>query len=216
MKLLAFTDIHADFDAARKVCSLAKREKVDLMLCAGDMTLFGNGLPDMIKIFDIGIPLLIIAGNHETFGQIKGIEKKFDFIKDIHLKPVKKGNIDFIKNIHLKPVKKGNIIFFGCGGSGITPNNTPNEMREENFKDMLSRFRNEKDNLILVTHEPPYNTKLDFICKHKGSRQIRKFIEENQPLYAICGHFHENEGKEDKIGKTKIINPGPKGKIIEI
>lgn len=200
MKLVAFTDIHADFDAARKVCSLAKREKVDLMLCAGDMTLFGNGLPDMIKIFDIGIPLLMIAGNHETFWQIKEIGKRFSFIE----------------NIHLKPFRKDNIIFFGCGGSGITPNNTPNEMREENFKDMLSRFRNEKGNLILATHEPPYNTKLDFIGKHKGSRQIRKFIEENQPLYSICGHFHENEGKQDKIGKTVIINPGPKGKIIEL
>lgn len=200
MKLLAFTDIHADFDAARKVCSLAKREKADLMLCVGDMTLFGNGLSDMIRIFDIGIPLLIIAGNHETFAQIKGIEKKFDFIK----------------NIHLKTFKKGDIIIFGCGGSGITPNNTPNEIRENNFKDMLSKFKNGNENLILATHEPPYDTKLDFIGSHNGSRQIRRFIEEHQPLYSICGHFHENEGKQDRIGKTIIINPGPSGRIIEL
>jgi len=200
MKILAFTDIHADLDAARKISNLAKKEKVDLMLCAVDMTFFGSGLPDMIRIFDIGIPLLIIAGNHETFRQINGMEKRFSFVR----------------NIHLKPFKKGSIILFGCGGSGITPNNTPNELKEENFKDMLSRFTNEKDNLILLTHEPPYNTKLDFIGSHNGSRQIRRFIEEHQPKYCICGHFHENEGKQDRIGRTIVINPGPSGKIIEI
>jgi Icc-related predicted phosphoesterase len=201
MKILAFTDIHADLNAARKIRSLAKRERVDLMLCAGDLTFFGSGLSDMIKIFDIGVSLLIIAGNHETFWQIKEMEKRFSFIE----------------NIHLKPFKKDNIIFFGCGGSGVTPNNTPNEMNEENFKNMLSRFRNGNDNLILATHEPPYNTKLDTIAgRHEGSRQIRGFIEENRPVYCICGHFHENEGKEDKIGKTIIINPGPSGKIIEL
>src|SRR3989338_4277221 len=32
----------------------------------------------------------------------------------------------------------------------------------------------------------------------------------------ISDHLHENAGKEDKIGKTKVINPGPFGKILHL
>ena len=45
---------------------------------------------------------------------------------------------------------------------------------------------------------------------------IRKFIEQFKPEVAICGHIHENSGKIDYIGKTKVINPGYKGKIISL
>lgn len=201
MKLLSFTDIHTDLNAVRNIRNMAKKEKPDLMICAGDVSFFGNGLSIIIKELDIGIPLLIIPGNHETPGQIKEIEKRFDFVKDIHL----------------KTFKKDSVAFFGCGGSGITPSNTPYELIESNFKSMLSRFqtKNNEDKLIFVTHDPPFNTKLDLVGNHAGSREIRGFIEKYQPLYCICGHLHENEGKKDKIGKTIIINPGT-GKIIEV
>ncbi|MBS3097214.1 hypothetical protein J4209_00295 [Candidatus Woesearchaeota archaeon] len=43
---------------------------------------------------------------------------------------------------------------------------------------------------------------------------IKTFILKVKPDLAISGHLHENAGKEDKIGKTKIVNPGPFGKII--
>ena len=48
------------------------------------------------------------------------------------------------------------------------------------------------------------------------TRDIKRFIEKNKPILAICGHLHENEGKSEKISKTLIINPGIKGKIIKI
>lgn len=202
MKILAFVDIHSDLNAVRNINNLAKKEKPDVLLCAGDVSFFGNGVSLIIKELDIGIPLLIIPGNHETPAQIEEIEKKFPFVK----------------NIHLKTVKKDSVVFFGCGGSGVTPNNTPYEIAETSFKNILSIFKTEykKDyKFIFVTHEPPFNTKLDLIGNHAGSREIREFIKKYQPLYCICGHLHENEGKKDRIGKTMIINPGA-GKIIEV
>jgi len=32
----------------------------------------------------------------------------------------------------------------------------------------------------------------------------------------ICGHIHENEELSDRIKKTRVINPGSYGKIIEL
>lgn len=47
-----------------------------------------------------------------------------------------------------------------------------------------------------------------------GNKSIRRFAEQNKVDLLICGHLHENFGKEDKIGKTKVINPGPFGRIL--
>lgn len=192
MKVLAFTDIHGDASIAKDIQNKAQKEGVDLLLCAGDISFFCHGLSNIVGRLDSGIPLLMIPGNHETPAQIDEIKKDFPFVK----------------NIHLKVFKKDAINFFGCGGSGITPFNTPNELEEKDFKYILSNFKPPQSNLVFVTHEPPFNTALDLISNHTGSREIRKFIEKFQPLYCICGHFHENAGKQDKIGNTKILNPG--------
>jgi Icc-related predicted phosphoesterase len=32
----------------------------------------------------------------------------------------------------------------------------------------------------------------------------------------ICSHIHEAAGIEEKLGKTKVINVGTEGKIIEV
>lgn len=75
--------------------------------------------------------------------------------------------------------------------------------------------RNKKLPAIFITHNIPYETKLDitkdkksYACgKHLGSTIARKFCEKYQPLLCIGGHIHEGVGK-DKIGKTVVINPG--------
>ena len=39
-----------------------------------------------------------------------------------------------------------------------------------------------------------------------GSKAVRAFIEQRQPLICFTGHIHEGVGV-DQIGKTNIINP---------
>ena len=75
--------------------------------------------------------------------------------------------------------------------------------------------RDKKKPLIFISHNIPYNTKLDVgkdknsyaYKKHLGSYVARKFCEKYQPLLCIGGHVHEGKGK-DKIGKTTVINAG--------
>jgi len=81
----------------------------------------------------------------------------------------------------------------------------------------LSKMFNKKDkNIIFVTHDPPYKTKLDILRKkldkdnfkkHIGDNIYTKFDKKFQPLIHICSHIHENQGY-DKIRKTLIINSG--------
>jgi hypothetical protein len=202
MRILAFTDTHAYLPAINKILEKAKREKPDLIICAGDFTLFGRGV-DILKKFDFGIPMLVIPGNHEIPEEIDFLEKKFKFIKNIHLR-------QFIFQ---------NYFFLGCGGGGFTENHAEFEQSEEKFSAAIKKLKvkDNKHKVILVTHQPPYKTKLDYVYgDYAGSKSIRKFIEKNHPALCITGHLHENFGKRDKIGGTLIVNPGPYGEIIEI
>ena len=75
--------------------------------------------------------------------------------------------------------------------------------------------RDKKLPTIFLTHNVPYNTKLDIIRdkksyaykKHLGSSVARDFCKKNKPILCIGGHIHENYGK-DRIGKTIVINSG--------
>jgi len=49
-----------------------------------------------------------------------------------------------------------------------------------------------------------------------GSEGVKKAIDLLKPDIAICGHVHEAEGIEERIGSTKLINVGKSGKIIEL
>lgn len=203
-KILFFCDIHNDKEIIKKLKEKSLKYKPALLVCAGDISTFGFDLGRTIKKIDFGIPMLIIPGNHEHPSQIEKAEKKFKFLKNIHEK-------DFIFE---------NLEFVGMGGTNPTPFNTPYEMSEKKIAQKLSKLsekmhKNKK--IILVTHVPSYNTKLDKINSfHVGSHSLRKFIEKFQPELNICGHIHENEGIIDRIHKTKIINPGPEGKIFDL
>ena len=49
-----------------------------------------------------------------------------------------------------------------------------------------------------------------------GSNAITKAIKQFKPDILLHGHIHEASGFEEYIGKTKVINVGREGKIIEI
>jgi hypothetical protein len=202
MKILAFTDVHAYLPSINKILIKAKKEKPDLMICAGDLTWFGNGL-EIVKKLNIGVPLLMIPGNHEIPEEISFLAKRFPFVKNIHLQSF------FLRNY----------LFLGCGGGGFTQHHAEFEQSEEKFAKTIKQLKiqDHPNKVILVTHQPPYKTKTDFIFgEYAGSKSIRKFIEKYQPALCITGHLHENFGKKDKIGQTLIVNPGPDGMIIEV
>lgn len=197
MKTLFFCDIHGDYKALDKLIKKAESLGVDVLVCAGDLSNFGEELEKLVKRLDIGLPLYMIPGNHETEEEIKELDSKFDFFH----------------NLHLKAKKINDSLLVGCGGGGLSPYHTPFEKSEKYFEKELKKFKDLKKS-TLVTHAPPADTELDSIKgEHVGVKSIRKFIEKEQPGLAVCGHLHENSGKSTKIGETKIVNPGKKGVI---
>ena len=78
MKILAFTDTHADIEDLDKIKAKALKEKPDLLICCGDISVFGNGLNFALSfINDLKIKTLIVKGNHETAKALESACSKF-------------------------------------------------------------------------------------------------------------------------------------------
>lgn len=201
MKILAFTDIHGSLIALRRIEQKVKAQKPDIIVCAGDISIFEHGIIGLIKRLNrLNKKTIIIHGNHEdehTFTKLSNLFKNIIFI-------------------HKKHFIEDNALFLGYGGGGFSIIDKGfDKIAKTKFKKMIKGNKGKK--IILVTHAPPYRTKLDKLIQgHCGSKSIRNFVEKSNIDLLICGHLHENFGKEDKIGKTKIINPGPFGKIVAV
>ena len=68
---------------------------------------------------------------------------------------------------------------------------------------------------VLVSHLHAAGTKAEF-SGVPGDDVIREAVDEFKPDLLIAAHIHEGEGIEDKIGKTRVVQVGRKGKILEV
>lgn len=199
-RILAAGDIHGDSGQARKLAEQAEREKVDLVVLCGDIVAHGRDTSYLIKPFvNRKKKVLLIPGNHDGFATA-------DFLAEMY----------GVKNIHGYSVKYDNVGFFGCGGANIGVE----ALTEGEIFDILKKgFEKIKDldKKIMVTHVHPSNTKMEkFTSFFPGSPGIRKAVERFKPDIMFCSHVHEAEGIEERIGKTRVINVGRKGKIVEL
>ncbi len=200
MKVLAAGDIHGDTGLAEKLAEKAKKEKVDLVILCGDLTFAEQSTKNILGPFaKRKEKVLLIPGNHETIATA-------DFLAEVY----------GMKNIHGYSVKYQDIGIFGCGGANIGMF----QLDEKEIYDLLKQgFDRIKyiPKKIMVTHVHPTDTKMEkFTRFFPGSEGIRKAIEKFQPDIMLCSHVHEAEGIEEKIGKTRVINVGKLGKIIEL
>jgi Icc-related predicted phosphoesterase len=203
---------------------------------------FESGLSVLRKLSRFGKPVFAVMGNwdpapygHDLYGKAtnsldKKLTKKMQYANN---------NIFFMD---MKFLELPNFIIIG-GTSSTSPGILSKEkLMYVKEKYGLREFLNFKKNyawrekiyielfkeacilkkktgkiIIFLTHNCPYNTKLDKINlktapkkvrgQHFGSYLERKMIERFQPDLVLCGHMHENPGR-DKIKKSQIINPG--------
>lgn len=152
-----------------------------------------GGLSLLYKIVDFSVdkPVFIVLGNHDY--------------------PVR--GMFAAKNIlHGTSTRFRGYTLGGLSGS-LPVQGGPLELDEDEYL-VLTKNLGPVD--VLISHQPPINTKTDLACdgstetgtRNIGSVAIRKYIEETRPLLALVGHVHESLGI-DTIGRTTVVNPGP-------
>ncbi len=199
MKILALSDLHGDRALVKEMAELGAKEKVDLVLLAGDLADNQGKIDMMVGPFKSkGLEVGVLPGNHEGLAEIGFLVEKYG-----------------ARNLHGYVLKKGDVGFFGCGYGDIGIH----QLAEEDFFDTLKRAHDSLGKVkkkIMVTHVQPDKSLLSLNLPGWGSSGVRKAIEELQPDLHLCGHVHETHGIEEMIGKTRVINVGKKGKIIEV
>jgi Icc-related predicted phosphoesterase len=193
MKLLVFGDTHGSSKAMKSIREKAKN--ADLLLCIGDVTVFEQNFRSIMKQLDkLGKKMLMIHGNHEGESSMR---KQCEMTKNV-------------KFLHERMVEEEGYVIAGFGGGGFSL--TDSEMKS--FFLSLKKKIDDKP-LIIMTHAPPYKTTLDDVHGSScGCKTVRQVTEKLKPIYTFAGHLHENFGKRDQIGKSKLLNPGPFGMII--
>ncbi len=197
MKILAFTDLHGRANLLDRLKK--KAEQCDIVICAGDLTNFEEGMRGLLTaVAGFSKKLLAIHGNHEDEVSMERECKRL-------------ANAIFL---HKAAYRHGNYIFLGYGGGGFSMKEPEFEKISREFKKEITRGKK----VILITHGPPFGTLLDVIGDdHVGCTSYAHFIDKNTVHLAICGHLHENQKiTQNYKKKTIIINPGPDGEIIEI
>jgi len=200
LKILAFSDIHADEDALQGLQELASRNEYDLVICAGDFSNRG--------------PVSYVQQLLDLFGE------KFYFVHgNMDSSPV----LDLLRKypnyLHGRKINIGEWNLVGLGGSNPTPFSTPSELSEIQIGHILKNS-NVDSHTILVSHPPPKGI-FDGVRGgiSAGSLAVRECMEKCKPLLLLCGHIHEHEGKKI-VGDTLVVKLGAaearRAAIIEI
>ena len=197
MKLLIFSDIHNDWKTMERLL----QADADLYISAGDQGTWAKGLERAGEVLSTrGDKVYVLPGNHESAEQVAAMCARYG-----------------LNDFHQRHLQLGRWHVAGLGYSSPTPFNTPGEYSEPQMAARLERFR-EFSPLVLVCHAPPYGTALDLVRPglHAGSHAVAKFIQTAQPEYFFCGHIHEAEGVEIRLGQTIARNVGKTGYLLEL
>jgi uncharacterized protein len=198
LKILAAADLHGDSKATKNLAERAEKEGADLVVLCGDLTGFVE-TKDIIKPFkEKNQRVLLLPGNWDSFATT-------DFLAQFY----------GVKNIHGYSAQYENVGFFGAGGAvGIGPNTTSENELGKTLEKAYSGIRG-IEKKVMLTHMHPKGSKSEF-SGFEGSKAIRDAIKKFKPDVLLHGHIHEAEGFEEMIGRTKVINVGKEGKIVEV
>ena len=180
-----------------------------------------SGIRTLRKLNSLNIPILTAYGNNddsdkEPWHKYRDKKKKSLDFQIRKLKNIKLIDYNFIKIkdfliyfVGVKFPRKSKKIIKGWA-------NHYKISLEEHKK--LNKFFKKVDpkKVVLVTHEPPLNTKFDKVINkesfhhgnHVGDYVLRDVIKRYKPFVHISGHMHEHQGKQ-YLGKTLLISHGP-------
>jgi Icc-related predicted phosphoesterase len=194
MRLLLFSDLHVDVDAARRLVDRARN--VDVVIGAGD---FGNlrrrvdACIDVLRAIDR--PAVLVAGNNESTEELVAACRNWPQAQVLHGSGTRIGDVEF----------------FGIGGGiPVTPfGSWSYDFTEEQAEELLAEC---PVRCVLVSHSPPKGAvDVSSSGQSLGSVAIREAVERLRPVLVVCGHIHGCAGQRADIGGSPVINAGPGG-----
>jgi Icc-related predicted phosphoesterase len=195
VSVLAFSDLHHSASHAAALCAAADR--ADLVIGAGDFCNARGGLAQaMALIRPMEGKSVLVAGNHESVAELRAATRAL----------VLHGEAAEIQGLKL----------FGIGyAAGDAPLGSPFcELTEAEAEALLAGM---EPCDILISHTPPKGV-ADTSSRGRsyGSTAVRAAIERHQPRWCLCGHVHAGQGIRAMIGRTQVINLGPKPTFLDI
>jgi len=195
-----------------------------------------SGRAILERLNSYNVPVYIIPGNWDYAEK----DEEWSYLNKNYYHDVMIKGLKNIKDVHSKifRIKEYNIIGYGIvNGPELLKYRHYNNISKEqykkntiNYKKLIKKynrlFKRAKHPIIFLSHNIPFNTKLDKIVNkgnpmnglHYGSNLARDVILKHKPLICIGGHMHEHYGT-CKIGRTIVLNAGfggEKNTLIEL
>jgi Icc-related predicted phosphoesterase len=194
MRLLLFSDLHCDAEAARRL--VERSESVDVLVGAGDFATCRRNIHTAIDVLrGAACPAVLVPGNAESHQELADACRGWPAAHVLH------GTAATIDGV----------TFFGLGGAVPTTPFGPWswDFSEKQAEQTLAAC---PERCVLVTHSPPKGA----VDRSKrgsslGSTAIRAAIEAKRPRLAVCGHIHDSAGRQEFIGDVPVVNAGPSG-----
>lgn len=182
VRLLHISDVHCSYSQVQRLAEKLAASGFYAILISGDIE-----CPDLVlePLIRSGTRIYAVPGNMD----------------DVYVK-------DYLSsrgiNVDGRLIDLDGFVLAGIGG--IDPYGSLRKVVSE----LGGRPRSK---LIVLSHHPPFGTKVDraFRSVHAGLRELRRFVEEYEPVLVLCGHIHESRGS-DVVGRTVVVNPGPLAK----
>ncbi len=192
MRILQVSDVHGSKRAAVSAAELARRERVDLIVLAGDVTTFGTvgEVEEILRVLSSsGVQVVFVPGNCDPPELLS---------KDVGL--------DGVTNVHGRTVEVGGFRIGGVGGGLAGGPRSWIDLTEQEIRDVIGSLGKVD---VLVSHTPPHGTGADDLGgRHVGSVTVREYCLKEEPIAVLCGHIHEARSIS-RLGGTVVVNAGP-------
>ncbi len=200
MRILAASDLHRDLDRARGL--VERSADVDVVVIAGDLCTMHRGLDEIVAVLrDMHAPCVLVPGNNESLDELRECVARMSW-SGAHV-------------LHGQGVRIEGQDFFGLGGGvPITPFGEWSwDLNEDDARSLLASM---PEACVLVSHSPPQGVgDRTSDGAHVGSVAVREAIERASPMLLVCGHIHDSWGFDGRLGRTRVINAGPAGVVVE-
>lgn len=193
MRLLAFSDLHCDLGAAESL--VGRAGEVDVVAGVGDFASVHEGLEETVRALSaIEVPTLLVPGNNETADALRSASAAWEAATVLHGESAEVDGVSF----------------FGIGaGIPVTPWDWSFDLTEGEAESMLEKM---PEGGVLLSHSPPKG----HVDKGLGSEAVLGAAQSRGARMVLCGHIHEEWGRESRIGDAPVLNLGPDGHVLEL